>query len=89
MNKLIVLILIVMLFLTGCADSMTFEQAAVAEQAGFWFGLWNGITFPFAWVGSLFADSIAVYAINNNGGWYDFGFFLGLGGFSTGVGISS
>lgn len=27
--------------------------------------------------------AIAVYAIYNNGGWYDFGFFLGVGGFSA------
>ena len=31
-----------------------------------------------AWIGSLFSDAIAVYAVPNNGGWYDFGFFLGI-----------
>ena len=30
-------------------------------------------------IGSLFFDDIAMYAINNNGGWYDFGFVLGAG----------
>ena len=67
------------LLLTGCADTVTFEQAAVTDPVGFWYGLWHGIIFVFAWFFSLFADSISVYAIYNNGGWYDFGFFLGLG----------
>lgn len=77
------LMLLLAATLTGCADTMTFQQAAAAEPVGFWHGLWHGIIFPFAWIGSLFADSIAVYAIYNNGGWYDFGFFLGVGGFSA------
>lgn len=47
---------------------------------GFWAGLWHGMIAPFAWIGSLFYDDIAIYAINNNGGWYDFGFVLGIGG---------
>lgn len=50
------------------------------EPVGFWYGLWHGMTFPFSWIGSLFCDSISVYAIYNNGGWYDFGFALGVGG---------
>lgn len=77
------LILLLAATLTGCADTMTFQQAAVAEPVGFWYGLWHGVTFPIAWIGSLIDDSIAIYAINNNGGWYDFGFFLGVGGFSA------
>ena len=75
--------LAVLLAVTGCADTVTFAQAAQIEAVGFWYGLWHGMTFPFAWVGSLFWDDIAVYAIYNNGGWYDFGFFLGVGGFSA------
>ena len=64
------------LLLAGCA-----QQAAtgVAPSApGFWWGLLHGFIFPFAWVGSLFSDEIAVYAVPNSGGWYDFGFFLGV-----------
>lgn len=63
------------LLLTGCAT----QAGAVEPQApGFWWGLLHGFIFPFAWVGSLFSDRIAVYAVPNNGGWYDFGFFLGI-----------
>lgn len=68
------------LLLSGCADTVTFEQAASIDPVGFWYGLWHGFTFGFAFVGSLFWDSIAVYAIYNNGGWYDFGFWLGIVG---------
>jgi len=51
---------------------------------GFWLGLWHGFIFPVAWVGSLFSDTVAVYAVPNNGGWYDFGFFLGIMVFGVG-----
>ena len=84
--KPIFLIVAVML-LSGCADSMTFEQATEAEKVGFWHGLWHGLIIIFAWIGSLISDDIAVYAIYNNGGWYDFGFVLGVGGIGFGSGF--
>ena len=52
---------------------------------GFWFGLWHGFILPVAWVGSLFSDTIALYAVPNNGGWYDFGYFLGIVVFGVGA----
>ena len=53
--------------------------AACARQApGFLLGLWHGFVFPWAWIGSLFDPRIAVYSVPNNGGWYDFGFFVGI-----------
>jgi hypothetical protein len=93
MNKIIFL-LFALLVLTGCADSVTFTQAAgmqddLIKPDGFWFGLWNGLTFTFAWIGSLFSDEIAVYSVYNNGGWYDFGFWLGAAFFAGGASISS
>lgn len=47
------------------------------EVAGFWQGLWQGVISPIAFVISLFSDSVHVYEIHNNGGWYNFGFLLG------------
>jgi len=73
----------VLFLLSGCADSVTFDQAKVMTEVGFWHGLWHGIIFPFAWFVSLFSESTTIYAIYNNGGWYDFGFFLGVGGLSA------
>tara|TARA_B100000700_G_scaffold68939_1_gene76352 strand:- start:29314 stop:29586 length:273 start_codon:yes stop_codon:yes gene_type:complete len=84
----ITLIILSILLLTGCADSMTYEEAMVAEKVGFLHGLWHGFIIFFSWVGSLFYDDIAIYAINNNGNWYDFGFLLGVGGLGFGTGIN-
>jgi hypothetical protein len=59
---------------------------SVADSApGFWLGLWHGLIFPLAWIASLFTDHVAVYAVPNNGGWYDFGFFLGIVVFGVGA----
>ena len=55
------------------------QSAAVAPGApGFWLGLWHGFIFPIAWIISLFTDHVAVYAVPNSGGWYNFGYFLGI-----------
>ena len=75
------------LLLVGCADPQTVNTCVTGSPAGFWWGLWNGWTLPFSFIGSLIYDDIAIYAVNNNGGWYDFGFLLGttiiLGGSSN------
>ncbi len=49
------------------------------DVAGFWLGLWHGIIAPVAFVISLFAESVSLYEVHNNGNWYDFGFVLGAG----------
>ena len=75
-----ILCILAVFLLTGCAESLTFEQAAKTTNLyGFWGGLWHGFITIGAWIGSLFSSDIAIYAINNNGGWYDFGYILGLG----------
>ena len=64
------------LLLAACA---TQDAAAVAPGApGFLHGLWHGFIFPVAWLLSLFMPEVSVYAVPNNGGWYDFGYFLGI-----------
>lgn len=75
----VVLITIMVLLMTGCADTVTFEQAQSTVQVGFWYGLWHGMILPFSWIVSLFIDDVTIYAIYNNGGWYNFGFALGTG----------
>ncbi|MBX9858009.1 MAG: hypothetical protein K2Y20_00275 [Sphingomonas sp.] len=83
-NKRRAAALVVMLFVAAC----TAHQAAsgVAPDApGFWLGLWHGFIFPVAWVASIFVPDIAVYAVPNNGGWYDFGYFLGIVVFGVGA----
>jgi hypothetical protein len=66
------------LLLTACATQVPEAVQRSAQVPGFWWGLWHGFVFPWAWIGSLFSDEIAVYAVPNSGGWYDFGFFLGV-----------
>jgi len=82
MNKFKLTILITaLLVLTGCADMVEYEIIDLgAHVYGFWGGLWHGMIAGFSFIGSLFSDNIAVYAPSNNGGFYNFGFVLGIGG---------
>jgi hypothetical protein len=68
--------------LAACAQQVA--TAVVPGAPGFWLGLWHGFIFPVAWVLSLFIPEVAVYAVPNSGGWYDFGFFLGIVVFGVG-----
>ena len=83
MKKVIIFsVAILMLFLTGCAEQIPYQLVDGHELVGFWHGLWHGLLLPISWFVSLFSDNTAIYAVYNNGGWYDFGFMLGVGGFS-------
>jgi hypothetical protein len=70
--------------LSACAATQ--DSSAVAPTApGFLLGLWHGFIFPVAWIVSLFTSQVAVYAVPNNGGWYNFGYFLGIVVFGVGA----
>jgi len=73
------LVLLVAMLAIGCADVAQIEFINPDEHTyGFWGGKWHGmIMFP-SFIGSLIWDDVAVYAVHNNGAWYDFGF---VGGF--------
>ena len=70
--------MVIIVLCQGCAKDVSFIQAGGMEPVGFWSGLWHGLIFPFSFIGSSIFDSVAVYAIYNNGGPYDLGFFLGI-----------
>ena len=70
-------VLLLALALAACAATQTGTAVAPAAP-GFWLGVWHGFIFPIAWIVSLFVDNVAVYAVPNNGGWYDFGYFVGI-----------
>ena len=73
------MLLLVPLLLAACAQQAHNAVLPVEPGApGFLLGLWHGFIFPWDWIGSLFDPRIAVYAVPNNGGWYDFGYFLGI-----------
>lgn len=84
--------LVLSLLLVGCApgpnDSMDTPDAE-GEVSGFLNGLWHGVIAPVTFVVSLFSDDTTMYDVHNNGGWYDFGFLLGmsviLGGSGSGA----
>ncbi len=79
----IIFIAMALLLLTGCADSVSFDDAKGMDQVGFIHGFWHGAILVFSFAGSLFSDDIAVYAIYNNGGWYDLGFLMGAGALTS------
>ena len=74
------LLFVVVVFLfSACADTADVSACVSTEPYGFLGGLWHGIIAPVSFFLSLFMDDVAMYAVNNNGGWYDFGFVLGAG----------
>ncbi len=80
---------IIILFAVSCAPVVPINACVSDDPFGFWGGLWHGIIAPFTFLVSLFSDSVAMYAVNNNGGWYDFGFVLGAGIIFGGSGKAS
>lgn len=64
--------------LAACARAMPGAVAHTPETPGFILGLWHGFIFPVAWALSLFLPDVAIYAVPNSGGWYDFGYFVGV-----------
>ena len=90
MNRRTVTFIIILLLLASCAPSAHEVSSCVTSKpSGFWLGLWHGTIAPITFIISLFKDSVAVYELNNTGGWYDFGFIIGIGGLSTGASKST
>ena len=78
-------VVLMLVILSGCAGPNTQTNVPVSYGiAGFWNGLWHGMTLPISFIGSLMDSTIGVYEIHNNGGWYDFGFVTGVGGLAGG-----
>jgi len=70
----------VLLFLSGCANKEVVTACLKGHTYGFWGGLWHGIIAPVDLILMLFRNDITVFAPNNNGAWYAFGFIIGSGG---------
>ena len=66
------------LLVSACASQIDAGVSQADDTPGFLWGLWHGFIFPWSFIGSLFRPDVAVYAVPNSGGWYDFGFFLGI-----------
>jgi len=48
------------------------------KVAGFWRGFLHGSIAPITFIISLFNHNVHMYEVHNNGGWYNFGYLLGL-----------
>jgi hypothetical protein len=71
--------LLLLFMFSGCASKVPVDPGWQGDTYGFLGGLWHGIIAPISFVISLFDKDVAMYAVNNNGSWYDFGFVLGAG----------
>jgi hypothetical protein len=72
---------LLLLVLAACApgaNELVGVPDAEGAVAGFWMGLWHGLIAPVTFLISLFSDSVEMYEAHNNGGWYNFGFLIGL-----------
>jgi hypothetical protein len=81
LKKYITFLLGLMIFyLVGCAGPN--PNASVpdgsGDVAGFFLGLWHGLTLPMSFVGSIFIDGVSIYEVHNSGGWYNFGYLIGI-----------
>jgi hypothetical protein len=77
----LILLLLGALLLVGCAPGPNDSVGSADDNgkvAGFWLGLWHGFTVLFTFIVSLFSDSVHIYEVHNNGGWYNFGYLLGV-----------
>ena len=72
---------LLLILLTGCVPGPN-ELARTPDEegnvAGFWMGLWQGVIMPVSFVISLFTSDVQIYEVHNTGGWYNFGYLLGL-----------
>jgi hypothetical protein len=88
----VLLSVVLLLVLSACAagaNPAVDTPSADGDLAGFWLGVWQGIIVPITWIISLFSDTVSIYEVHNNGGWYDTGFLLGAGFFLGGGGAGA
>jgi hypothetical protein len=79
-KTLLFVALLLVVFLTACANNEAVKPCLSGHTYGFLGGLWHGFIAPFDFIGMLFSEKITMYAQNNNGGLYALGFLLGSGG---------
>jgi len=72
------LILIFIIFTNSFSSSISFHQTSEIKSSGFFNGFIDGLILLFSFLLSLFNNDVVIYEIYNNGGWYDFGFLLGI-----------
>lgn len=79
-SRIVLVLVLVGVALAACAAGPNDVSTVDGQQlAGFWLGVWHGMIYPVTFVISLFTKSVNVYEVHNNGGWYNFGFVVGIG----------
>lgn len=76
--SVLLLLMVVFIFFSGCAESIDVNTCLPDKIYGFWHGLWHGCISLITFIISLFDEDVSMYAVNNNGGWYNFGFLIGV-----------
>jgi hypothetical protein len=71
------------MLLFACADKEVVTECLKGHTYGFFGGLLHGVIAPFDLIGMLFRDDVTLFAQNNNGFWYGFGFVIGSGGWGV------
>jgi hypothetical protein len=76
LSRYLPLLLVIPVLLLGCAaGDIRWNES---NPAGFWAGLWHGMISVVTLIISLFSKNVKMYECFNNGGWYVFGFLLGV-----------
>lgn len=75
-----ILLTFTILLFSGCARSEPVDACLEGKTYGFIYGLFHGFLAPIDLFLMVFTDKYTVYAQNNNGIWYAFGFLIGSGG---------
>lgn len=68
------------LVLVLCSCTAGNPQLTASHPAGFFLGLWHGMIAWITLIVGLFDPGVQIYERNNTGGWYDFGFLIGVTG---------
>lgn len=78
-------VLLVVLVSSCFAEQSRLAAIGTGRQPGFLYGFWHGFIAPVSFIVSLFSEKVRIYAVPNAGRWYDFGFMIGISGFSGGI----
>ena len=77
---ILIFVLAAIILLSGCANNEIVTECLKGHTYGFWDGLWHGIIAPIDLIAMIWRNDVSVFAPNNNGAWYAFGFIIGSGG---------
>lgn len=78
--------LMVTIVLTGCAEGsnpLVNQPDPTGHISGFLDGLFHGWLIVLAFIGSALGGDYQIYDVHNNGVWYNLGFLMGIGAFSS------